>query len=463
MGKFKVGDKVRLTEDYSKWVAGTESVIEQILAGDSGDDDLIYTDTVRGAFARRFELVPVWQPKVGDRVLMKPDSAWACDATVGPGTVFPAEKEGRFIVKFDVDNGFPWNVSVTDIEPLPVATEAQLAPLAEAPAWTPKVGDRVRLVKDGRSTTGAVGKTATISSWVGGVLVDTDEYLLDIDPPVDYKTAAATENFTRATIDCFEPLLAASTPTPLTITAGRYYKTRDGRKVGPVVIGKDTAWGETSDGSAWVFTATGRANYEGEHPDDYVAEWVDEPAEQPAVAVATSNDNAAPAKFKVGDRVKITATDWPEYISIGEVLKVVKVDDDGFYPLSRDGHDWLYFYFSEGVLAGSHPPTAIVALIENGQPKPSVLPHVHATEAAAAKEAERLASVHKGQQFGVYVLTTTSQEPAPTYGHEWQRLAVAGRRIDAIKELRSVTGMQLKPAKDVVEHFVNYPYGQLAA
>lgn len=321
--------------------------------------------------------------------------------------------------------------------------------------WQPKIGDRVRMIKDGRSTKGAAGKTATISSW-SGKLVDEGEYLLDIDPPVNYETAAFTQNFTRATIDCFEPLPTATEARHFTIEAGKFYKTRDGRKVGPAfVTGSTTTFGEKGNWSSAVWTDTGRQSTRDdtttELANDIIAEWVD----KPAVAVAASNDNAAPAKFKVGDFVKITATDWPECIGIGEVLKVVKVDDDGFYPLSRFGHDYQYFYFSEGVLVTpASSPTAIVALIENGQPKRATRPFVHTTEEAARKEADRLSGVHKGQQFGVYVLTTTSQESAPVYKHGWQRLAAKGEKIAAIKELRDQASLTLKGAKDAVEHWL---------
>ncbi|KIQ05058.1 hypothetical protein RU07_02345 [Agrobacterium tumefaciens] len=97
----------------------------------------------------------------------------------------------------------------------------------------------------------------------------------------------------------------------------------------------------------------------------------------------------------------------------------------------------------------------IVALIENGKPKPSSTPHVHASTGAAEKEAKRLAAKFKGKQFGVFTLTTTHEEAAPVYDHKWQNLAVLGLKIDAIKELRSITGMGLKPAKDAVEYFVD--------
>jgi|LakMenEpi03Aug12_release.lakeMendotaPanAssembly.Ray.scaffolds.fasta_scaffold599076_1 hypothetical protein len=49
MGEFKVGDKVRLMEDYMRWPAGTEGVVTKI-------GSLIYTDTIYGAFSWRFEL-----------------------------------------------------------------------------------------------------------------------------------------------------------------------------------------------------------------------------------------------------------------------------------------------------------------------------------------------------------------------------------------------------------------------
>jgi hypothetical protein len=104
-------------------------------------------------------------------------------------------------------------------------------------------------------------------------------------------------------------------------------------------------------------------------------------------------------------------------------------------------------------------------LIENGQPKPSTLPFVHANETLAAKEAARLAGVHKGQEFGVYVLTQKVSEPAPSYKHEWQRFAAKGEKLSAIKELRSVTGLGLKSAKDAVDHWIAHdePYSRIAA
>lgn len=185
---------------------------------------------------------------------------------------------------------------------------------------------------------------------------------------------------------------------PLKIEAGKYYRTRDGRKVGPVTY---------RDGyfiaNLWHYNSAGECGYEGRHDPshdwrdehDLIAEWVDEP---------------------------LNAAD----------------------PVAKP---------------------AIVALIENGQPKPSVAPFVHANEMLAAKEAARLASLQKGQEFGVYVLTQKVSEPAPSYKHEWQRFAAKGEKISAIKELRSVTGLGLKAAKDAVEHWIAHdePYSRIAA
>ncbi|NKC04457.1 hypothetical protein [Brucella haematophila] len=194
--------------------------------------------------------------------------------------------------------------------------EFELLPVAGAtgkPAF--KVGDRVRLIKDGLSTTGAVGKLATIKSWSGGKVVDNGQYLLNIDGPVDYETLAVQPQYTRASPECFE-LLAPS----LTIETGKFYRTRDGRKVGPM---RRQAFG-------WVASkriiATDQCDwYEGgnfslyrDREHDLISEWVDEPA---------SNDNRPATK------------------------------------------------------------PAIVALIEKGQPKPSELPRVHASEYAAINTA----------------------------------------------------------------------------
>ncbi|MBA8838131.1 hypothetical protein [Ochrobactrum sp. RH2CCR150] len=162
--------------------------------------------------------------------------------------------------------------------------EDEFAPIAEAtgkPAF--KVGDRVRLIKDGLSTTGAVGKLATIEAWSGGKVVDNGQYLLNIDGPVDYETLAVRPQYTRASPKCFE-LLAPS----LAIETGKFYRTRDGRKVGPITRTgfKELVW-ESND---CYYDEDGRALYL-ESTNDLIAEWVDDPA---------SNDNQPVAEQQAG-------------------------------------------------------------------------------------------------------------------------------------------------------------------
>lgn len=427
MGKFKIGDRVECLDSYAgQFTKGKIYVVSADHRGAKYESVKVERDdrgsTENGWLPEFFKLAPTITIEPGKHYRLRNGKV---TGRVSIGDIgFEALVDGQVKV-FDKAGGAVFGGE--DI----------------VEAWVPKVGERVRLVKDGKSTTGAVGKAATISSW-GDLVIDNNDYLLDIDPPVDYRTMSVKENFTRATIDCFEPLPVAA---PLRIQAGRYYKTRDGRKVGPM---SRVPWGGFCDDSRaitsqrWDESGSFIAGQIGNL--DIIAEWVDEPV------VAVANDNveatkpASVPKFKVGDQVRQRGNFW---------IKAPGLPDLKY---SLDG-DWIVLPAVKTITA----PTAIVALIEDGQPKPAERPFVHATEAAASKEAARLAGLYKGKQFGVYVLSSTSQEADPTYQHEWQRLAAKGEKINAIKELRSVTGMQLKPAKDVVEHFIDYPYGQLAA
>ncbi|WP_028753684.1 hypothetical protein [Rhizobium leucaenae] len=240
-----------------------------------------------------------------------------------------------------------------------------------------------------------------------------------------------------------ESLKLALAPAPLTITAGKFYKTRDGRKVGPMEAG---AFGGIYDISRAV---TGQPWYsdgafiKGETSKlDLIAEWVDEPA-------VVANDNAS--KFKVGDKIRHKGLGYEGYI------KEIRDGDIAITHWPKTGWGGCDpFEDLELISPSTTPqPTAIVALIENGQPKPAFEPKVHASEADATKEAERLAGLYRGQRFGVFVLSDTRETDKPDYGHEWKNLAAVGQKIHAIKELRSLTGMKLKPAKDVVENFLD--------
>lgn len=115
--------------------------------------------------------------------------------------------------------------------------------------------------------------------------------------------------------------------------------------------------------------------------------------------------NTGKAKFKVGDRVFIPS--MLDKTGVGVVLAVtsgsVRVEYKTWYGICVEPADSL-------VLESAHPqaPTtpAIVAVIENGTPKPNARPRIHDTEASATTEAERLAKLNPGQTFGVFVQTT---------------------------------------------------------
>lgn len=243
-----------------------------------------------------------------------------------------------------------------------------------------KVGDRVRVVKEsnsygngGSNHNQEIGKQFTLKAMNNGQTFWRTEEGVDFYP---------------------NEIEVVST---LTIEAGKFYKTRDGRKVGPVTHNGHGVFGAPGFGqNRWY--ATGRSYSDSKTlPTDLVAEWIDEPK--------ASNDNAEPAKskFKVGDRVVARG-----YMGKGDCFgKVVSfsIADNTVY-----AEDW-----SLGVRRGSLPISrlelvtpaatpAIVALIEDGKVKPATRPKVHPDQATAATEAERLALAHPGQQFGVFVL-----------------------------------------------------------
>lgn len=172
-------------------------------------------------------------------------------------------------------------------------------------------------------------------------------------------------------------------------------------------------------------------------------------------------------KFKVGDRVAFV----DDYSSSarGTEATVVSVDGwgimvNGVYGKSTEAPSSLRLVapatsgkretlgdILAAALATSTP--AIVALIENGQPKPAARPFVHSDREDATKEAKRLADKHKGHEFGVYELVDMAKEDK-VYEHEWQRLAVEGHKIEAIKAIRAAAGLHLATARRAVEDWL---------
>ncbi len=305
-----------------------------------------------------------------------------------------------------------------------------------------KKGDEVRLIKsEDYNGNGRYGKTGEIGTVIRYDAID-HTYYVDFIESGQWWAKASN----------LEPSAAT-----LKIEAGKFYKTRDGRKAKI----ERSHYGDSYDFVATVEGLPGNKVYkkDGKHgsrwiannpSDDLIAEWIDEPVTKP------SNDNAKP-KLKVGDRVEITANDNYRVSFVGS-FGIVKAAPGnaaaGFRVELDDGREFPFWPSEMTVRPGSQPPTtAIVALIESGQPKPSSTPHVHTSEVAAHKEATRLAAKYKGKKFGVFTLTATHEEAAPVYDHKWQNMAALGLKIDAIKELRAVAGLDLLSAKRAVEAF----------
>lgn len=314
--------------------------------------------------------------------------------------------------------------------------------------WQPRVGERVK-VNYGHGWNGE----GEVTRYVGEsavVLMETGNF------------SGQVGGFNVSHLEPITEAAAPDKPATLKIEAGRFYKTRDGRKVGPMVrwsYSVEHPW-EQQGGSS-VFTKGGDI-WRDDGTSEYdvpplVAEWIDEPVAKP------SNDNAQP-RFKVGDRVVLTADNpqSPSFGVKGAIGKIGSIKGKSARVAFETGpHAGDFWYVPISVLAAYYAPavkntSTIVALIENGQPKPSSTPHVHASTGAAEKEAKRLSAKYKGKQFGVFTLTTTHEEAEPVYDHKWQNMAALGLKIDAIKELRAVAGLDLASAKSAVEAWIEY-------
>lgn len=189
-------------------------------------------------------------------------------------------------------------------------------------------------------------------------------------------------------------------PAVFSIEAGKFYRTRDGRKVGPM------KW---SDGRWFVKGALG-----------------------------TWNSDGTPSNHHRG-----TASEFGNLIAEW-------IDDAPVKVIASVQCDALSDEYGSGVAAPANP--AIVCLIEGGRPKPAARPHVHTSREAAVHEAKRLAEQHKGQEFRVYV-QTDSVKDLPVYAHEWQRLAASGEKRAAIRVIQALTGLEVSQARLAVNQW----------
>jgi hypothetical protein len=384
MGKFKVGDRVRVIDNSgapSRYVNGEIGLVEEVYAGNM----VRLAGKSAGMYGHRFE---AWQPKVGDRVTANDttrvnieehwnehfrrsvgdivDDALVVASISGAtgSNVGLSNKAGRAYFFMPASTLKP-------AESVAVEKQPEKPELTEADGF--KIGDRVK-ANAGFTFDPSIGKIIGIAHHKA-VLIEVDGQL--------------------GSIWCYPT--SSLSPTPLTIEAGKFYKTRDGRKVGPISRdsqGRRGHWywqAPYLEGYSANWCENGSFYKSDENRNDLIAEWIDE---QPAKA---SNDNAEPAKptFKVGDRVKTKG--WARFYEIAEVegtdIHVILYDGT----TSKEYTEGREFEFELTT-------PAIVALIENGTAKPATRPKVHADKASATTEAERLALQFPGQQFGVFVL-----------------------------------------------------------
>lgn len=169
------------------------------------------------------------------------------------------------------DVGDNWLLWPKEYETLPFAANAP----EEKPAF--KVGDRVRVIKTDIFRTGTrVGDIGFVTTSTSG----------SVHFDLHHETDGVISQFAIDPWKCIE--LA-----PLKIEAGKYYRTRDGRKVGPMEAWRFGGWHSDRaehplNGGVWLDGGT--AKYAGaKDSPDLIAEWVDEPVKA-AAPVAVQQD-----------------------------------------------------------------------------------------------------------------------------------------------------------------------------
>lgn len=337
--KFKIGDRVRCIDDSDTGVVKRGKEYDVVGVNDPYID-VLEDGEPHGMYAHRFELALTIEPGRHYRTRSgKPTGR----VTVGD-TGFEAVVDGRVRI-FDKAGG-----AVHGDDDI-------------VEAWVPKVGERVRRFK-GRNPGSLVGHEAVVRAIEDILPYDSEgPWLLFDDDTSGYATS-------------FEPLPVAPQPAAptLKIEAGRYYKTRDGRKVGPLMTTDNNEywpfkWPEqTMYYKADGYSCPGAANRHRDQ-DDLIAEWqetanvgaqVDTLAEEygAAPAATTSDDNAAKPKFKVGDRVVLRNYSGSEHC----YGTVEDVSVDGKFVLASDwsiGAEVGYLPVADLELADTEPDTTL--------------------------------------------------------------------------------------------------------
>lgn len=258
--KFKKGDRVRLKVDRFD--------IADLRAGDTGtlredDDGAPFIDWGRigdywAVDSSQIELVPVAKAtgtdaepkfKVGDRVKFRDDygsSARGTEATV---------------VKVD-----SWGIMVDGVHGKSTEQLSSLRLVAEATSGKFMVGDRVRIASGpNNGGFGQIGDTGVI------------EIVGKTNCLVRFKTGGRDGEAWYVGFDYLEH----AKPAPLTIQAGKFYRTRDGRKVGPMYeddCGDEYPW--TADNGGYYDAYGVRQSLIEGDSGTLIAEWADEPADK---------------------------------------------------------------------------------------------------------------------------------------------------------------------------------------
>lgn len=178
-----------------------------------------------------------------------------------------------------VTDGDVWVIDDVGDEFYLMSDEFEPVTVAEAPEDRPafKVGDRVRVIKTD------LFRHGTRVGDIGFVTMSTSD---SVQFDLHHETDGVISQFA---IDPWKRIELA----PLKIEAGKYYRTRDGRKVGPMEAWRFGGWHSDRaehplNGGVWLDDGTAKYAGAKDNP-DLIAEWIDEPVKASA-PVAVQQD-----------------------------------------------------------------------------------------------------------------------------------------------------------------------------
>jgi len=232
--------------------------------------------------------------KVGDRVRATAHTAWYALGSVG--TVKEDNSRAPWV---DWDGIGTWAASEDELELLPAADATG------KPAF--KVGDRVRVIRDGSSPKGGghganIGHTFTVRIDEDGDITDGEWFFYP------------------------DELSLCEELTPLTIETGKFYRTRDGRKVGPITCNGFGVYGSPEHPNHWYENGRSFSGNE-QLPTDLIAEWADEPA---------SNDKQPVAGLQAGTVLIDASKAGPSQLHLAKG-PLVKINQGYGFELARYG------------------------------------------------------------------------------------------------------------------------------